>query len=185
MREVKRQVNFSGRHLEAGTIFLEKDDGSEIEWEFTARKGNKAAVNVCARIKPNKAYPNGGFILIKQYRPPVGAETVEFPAGMIDDGDDVGSTVFREFAEETGYRVTEAKITGPFYSSPGMSAEQIYHAEVEVNLDSPLNKSPQQNLQGAEENMEVILLPYEDAKRFVATTPNMGAKAAAYILGCM
>jgi 8-oxo-dGTP pyrophosphatase MutT (NUDIX family) len=49
-------------------------------------------------------------MIIVQYRPPVEAFCVEFPAGLIDEGESPEQAAVRELREETGY---SGKVRGP------------------------------------------------------------------------
>ncbi|MDP2330675.1 MAG: NUDIX hydrolase [Reyranella sp.] len=48
--------------------------------------------------------PEGQFLMIRQYRPSLDAETLEIPAGAMDGGESPYSAAHREVLEETGYK---------------------------------------------------------------------------------
>lgn len=62
---------------------------------------------------------------VRQFRPAIGAETWELPAGLVDEGETPEEAAARELAEEVklGGRLT---LLSQFYSSPGMSNEKLY-----------------------------------------------------------
>jgi 8-oxo-dGTP pyrophosphatase MutT (NUDIX family) len=47
--------------------------------------------------------PDGGFPLVRQYRPAVEGYTWELPAGMLEHGEDAQAACARELFEETGF----------------------------------------------------------------------------------
>lgn len=104
-----------GKYLE-----MHDDDG----WEYVSRVGGMSAVAIEAII-------DADILLVEQYRPPLGARCLEFPAGLIgdDDGgedDSPEAAAIRELEEETGYRAGRIEYVGRFYSSPGMVSESFH-----------------------------------------------------------
>jgi ADP-ribose pyrophosphatase len=88
-------------------------------WEYVGRtRGIGAAVIL--------AIEDGHILLVEQWRVPLQAYCLEFPAGLIGDeteGEDVATSAARELEEETGYRADRIEIIGTFASSPGMVSE--------------------------------------------------------------
>lgn len=90
-------------------------------WEYVARsRGIRAAV-ILADVDDH-------WVLVEQYRVPLGRNCIELPAGLIGDGegpDSVEQAAGRELVEETGYHPTSVDELGEFYSSPGMVSESF------------------------------------------------------------
>ena len=88
-------------------------------WEYVSRtRGVTAAVIL--------ALHEGHVILVEQYRVPLGAMSLELPAGLVGDeeeGEEIAVAAIRELEEETGYRAGRITDLGRFHSSPGMSSE--------------------------------------------------------------
>lgn len=66
------------------------------------------------------------LVLIRQYRYPLGGYVYEFPAGLVEPGEDVTQAGIREMWEETGLTFTpvESKAgSRPFFTSIGMTDE--------------------------------------------------------------
>jgi 8-oxo-dGTP pyrophosphatase MutT (NUDIX family) len=55
------------------------------------------------------ALPDGRIAVVRQYRPALETFTWEFPAGLVDEGEDPIATCRRELLEETG--LTRARCT--------------------------------------------------------------------------
>lgn len=45
---------------------------------------------------------DGRFVFVKQFRPTLGRDTIELPAGMVDDEETPAEAALRELGEETG-----------------------------------------------------------------------------------
>lgn len=104
---------FTGDHI----LVLERD-----HWQYVERKKAKEAVAVIADTE------DGLVILTEQFRRPVNARVIDWPAGLIGDEDPSISsedTAKKELEEETGYvcNTVERLAKGP--SSPGITSELV------------------------------------------------------------
>jgi ADP-ribose pyrophosphatase len=75
--------------------------------------------------------PDDHVLFVEQYRVPLGARTIEMPAGLVGDddaGDTLESAAHRELIEETGWAAgrIDVLLVGP--TSSGMSNERIAFA---------------------------------------------------------
>ena len=92
-------------------------------WEYVARsRGIRAAV-ILADV-------DDCWVLVEQYRVPLGRNCLELPAGLIGDDaggedDTVERAAGRELVEETGFEPTTVEDLGEYYSSPGMVSESF------------------------------------------------------------
>ncbi|MFO8059614.1 MAG: NUDIX hydrolase [Bacillota bacterium] len=79
------------------------------------------------------------ILMVRQYRHPTGRWLWEIPAGRVDPGETPLECARRELAEETGYRASQWRHLGGFYSSPGFTDEfiDVYHASGLEAMDRP------------------------------------------------
>jgi ADP-ribose pyrophosphatase len=96
-------------------------------WEYAERShgGEGLAVIIVA------ATPGDDLLFVEQFRVPLGAPTIEFPAGLVadsHDADTIEEAARRELVEETGWQASrvEVLLTGP--TSAGMTNERIAFA---------------------------------------------------------
>ena len=97
-------------------------DNSRHHWLMSSRKARPirdAARADAVFIVPILTTPQGNrLVLTKEYRVTIDDVEYSFPAGLIDTGETIESTVRREMKEETGLDVdTIHHISPPVYSS--------------------------------------------------------------------
>ncbi|MCH7580364.1 MAG: NUDIX hydrolase [Chloroflexi bacterium] len=116
----------------------------------------------------------GNVLFVSQYRHPIGRVLLELPAGTLDSGEDPEVCAQRELQEETGYRAANIERIGGFYSAPGYCTEYL-----PVYLCTELVES---RLQGDEDSIELVRIPFDDALRMVAAGEIEDAKSLAALL---
>ncbi len=80
----------------------------------------KSAVGILAVTAENRV------LFVKQYRPAIGKEIIEIPAGLIEEGEEPEEAAERELEEETGYRAEGLEKLAEFYTSPAFSDCKIH-----------------------------------------------------------
>ncbi|KAF1834539.1 hypothetical protein BDW02DRAFT_498052 [Decorospora gaudefroyi] len=143
-------------------ISWQDQTGKDRLWEAAARKTRKAtgvdAVAISTILRHPLRPPS--TIIILQYRPPVDAVCVEFPAGLIDDKESPSEASVRELHEETGYKGKLAFISPTIVADPGLSTANMQLATVEVNLEEGA-KEPEQALDDGE-FIERVVVPLDE-----------------------
>ncbi|XP_030006740.1 ADP-sugar pyrophosphatase isoform X1 [Sphaeramia orbicularis] len=138
--------------------------GNTRTWETvkrTTRRTNTAAdgVGIIALLK--RTLHKDCVVMVKQFRPPMGCHTLEFPAGLIDEGETPEVAALRELKEETGYKGEVVGVTPVTCLDPGLSNCTTQIVLVNINGDEMENINPTQQL-GDGEFVEVILLPLDE-----------------------
>jgi ADP-ribose pyrophosphatase len=80
-------------------------------------------VPLCVQVIPFTG--DGQVVLVEQYRQGVKRLSLEFPAGVVEDGEDPVEAAVRELEEETGYRAAEAELLIDFDPDPAIQSNAI------------------------------------------------------------
>lgn len=72
----------------------------------------------------------GRLILVEQYRPGVRRVTLEFPAGVLEAGEQPVAGALRELREETGYRATRGAILATADLDPAIESSVVHIVQV-------------------------------------------------------
>jgi ADP-ribose pyrophosphatase len=91
--------------------------------------------------------PDGRTLIVSQYRYAMERETIEFPAGKLDPGEDPLKAAYRELEEETGYRAGRMVPLLPFAPAVGYSTE-IIHGFVAYDLTETGNRPDEDEITG-------------------------------------
>lgn len=96
IRCIKRELVYKGSIIEVYKDYMEFENGNHEQWDFIHHNGAAAVVPVLT---------DGRIVMVSQYRNALGRNTLEIPAGKLDDPEESGLTCSRrELEEETGYQ---------------------------------------------------------------------------------
>ncbi len=104
-------------------------------------------------------------VLIKQFRYPINDYIYEFPAGLVEDGEDMFDAGVREIFEETGLKFVPKRVNEayakPFFTTVGMTDECC------GTVYGYCTGTPSNTNQEESEDIEIILADREECKRIL------------------
>ena len=154
---------------EKSWIMCSRKDKSIDVADSKGETNNADAVVIVATIETSKGKK---LVVTKEFRVPLWDFEYGFPAGLIDENEDVTKTVSRELREETGLEVAKIKhISTPVFSSAGLTDESCHMAIVEAK-----GQVSDKWLDGTED-IEVLLLEVEQIRELLTSNRKISAKA--------
>ncbi|XP_054911548.1 ADP-sugar pyrophosphatase isoform X1 [Poeciliopsis prolifica] len=146
---IKEEVLAEGKWVKLEQTTYVDPAGNTRTWETakrTTRRSNTEAdgVGIVALLK--RTLHKDCVVMVKQFRPPMGGNTLEFPAGLIDEGETADVAALRELKEETGYKGKVVGVTPVTCLDPGLSNSTTQIVLVDINGDDVENVNPTQQL---------------------------------------
>ncbi len=105
------------------------------------------------------------IVLIRQFRYPIDDYIYEFPAGLVEPGEDMFEAAVREIYEETGLQFEPKKVpegySRPFYTTVGMTDECC------GTVYGYCSGTPSNEGQEGSEDIEIVLADREECRRIL------------------
>ena len=157
MEIIDKKTVWTGNFMSAVVITYRDAHGVVHTWEALER------VNVEGIVVMVAVTPAGNVILEKQFRPPMGRDVIELPAGLVETGESMIVAAKRELIEETGWSAGKIEFLAEGPISTGASTETL-RAYLCTELQH-VGKS------GGDDNeiIEVIEVPIRDVHEYLRT----------------
>lgn len=108
---------YDGRVINLRTDEVEYGNGHRSTVEIVEHRGGVAII---AMPEPRS------IVLVRQFRPAIGREMWEVPAGKLEAGENPLTCATRELIEETGYRAAILRKLWSFFTAPGFCTERLH-----------------------------------------------------------
>lgn len=118
-----------------------KKENGKLFQEQQKNTGEADAIGVIAVFK-DPSQQCDCIVLVRQYRPPLKAYTIEFPAGLIDAGETAAEAAVREMKEETGYEVTVDTVLPASALDGGVGETTLKIVLCKLDGEAEINKNP-------------------------------------------
>ena len=171
IKGVKRLTE--NRFLNLYELDARQRDGKAITYYVASRaKGTENLKSVSGHRRADGVIMYGVYgeekdriVLIRQYRYPLGDYIYEFPAGLVEPGEDVREGAIREMFEETGLTFTPREggdFERPFFTTVGMTDESC------GTVFGYCTGEPNSLHQEASEDIQVVLADRAECRRILA-----------------
>jgi len=116
-KTVSEEHIYKGKIISVDLVTVTLPDGRQATRDIVRHPGASVVVPLNEK---------GEVYMVRQFRKPLDAETLEIPAGKLDPGEDPYICAERELKEETGLRAKEIKHLVSIHSTPGFSNEVLH-----------------------------------------------------------
>ena len=166
-KQLSSEEIYNGRilHVTRDTVLLE--NGTEATREVIHHPGGACVVAITE---------SGDVLMVRQFRYPHAAETLELPAGKLEAGEDPLTCATRELREEAGATAERLEPLGFLYPTPAYDKEVIY-----MYLARGLKLSGTQDLD-TDEFLDVVRVPLSEAVEMVMRNELPDAKTQIALL---
>ncbi len=151
----------TGKH---STYFVASRAKSVEELKIKTRKNRADGVIIYSVYRDEKEKKEK-LVLIRQYRCPLDDYIYEFPAGLVDDGEDFKTAGARELKEETGLDLQPIDAanmyTKPYFTTVGMTDESC------GTVYGYASGTPSQEGQEENEEIEIVLADRDEVRRIL------------------
>lgn len=144
-------------------------DGSSSPYYMASRNDDGSSLTaVTHTVRPNGvtiySLLEDKVVLVRQYRYPLGGYVYEFPAGLVEPGEDIADAAVREMYEETGlvFAPIASPFSRPYFSSVGMTDESC------CLVFGRCQGTPTSIHQEKTEDIQVVLADRAECRRILA-----------------
>jgi ADP-ribose pyrophosphatase len=162
MEILSKKILWKGKFMSAVEITYRDARGAVRTWEALER------VSIGGIVVMVAVTPAGSVLLEKQFRPPLGRDVIELPAGLVDPGESMETAAKRELIEETGWSAKNLDFLAEGPISTGASTE-VLRAFLCTGLEHVGKNGGDDN-----EIIEVIEVPLNNALEFLRNAQTKG-----------
>ena len=170
IRKVVKQTD--NRFLNMYELEVAHRDGKTSPYYMASRMETPAKIKAVTKDNnPNGVIMYGIYgeqkdkvVLVRQYRYPIGSYVYEFPAGLVEPGENLIEAGVREMYEETGLTFTPVDAgcyTKPFFTTVGMTDESC------GTVFGYCSGQPTNSHQESSEDIQVIIADRDECRRIL------------------
>ena len=170
IRSAKKQTN--NRFLNMYELEVTHRDGKTSPYYMASRVDEPEKIKAVTKVNtPNGVIMYGVYgenkdkvALVRQYRYPIGGYVYEFPAGLVEPGEELVDAGVREMFEETGLTFTPVDAgcyTKPFFTTVGMTDESC------GTVFGYCSGEPTNTHQESSEDIQVVIADRDECRRIL------------------